>query len=146
LALQLSDVIGIHGKTVKIERSHLPAVSLVPPGMHRVDPQGYGKSTKQNQQRRRREHHHHHHHELPNVAHAGEDDDSRRKPSEENDEPAKASSAAAAAGPPQQTAVSSSTSILAFRPREMTRKSKSIKPNAKIDALPSRTMDTNDAK
>ncbi|KAL3911913.1 MAG: hypothetical protein SGILL_007094 [Bacillariaceae sp.] len=51
-ALALSDVIGIDEKSVKIERSHLPAVGLVPPGMHRVNPKGKGKSTKHNQKRK----------------------------------------------------------------------------------------------
>jgi hypothetical protein len=51
-ALGLSDVIGIDEKSVKIERSHLPAVGLVPPGMHRINPKGHGKSTKRNQKRK----------------------------------------------------------------------------------------------
>ncbi|KAL3810072.1 hypothetical protein ACHAXA_011805 [Cyclostephanos tholiformis] len=33
---------------VKIQRSHLPAVGVVPPGMHRVNPKGEGKVSKRN--------------------------------------------------------------------------------------------------
>ena len=50
-ALTLDDTLGIHEKLVKVERSHLPAVSLVPPGMHRVRPKGEGKVSKRNQKR-----------------------------------------------------------------------------------------------
>lgn len=51
-ALALSEVIGIREKLVKVDRSHMPAVGLVPPGMHRVKPQGEGKSSKKNKKRR----------------------------------------------------------------------------------------------
>mmetsp|Transcript_7847 Transcript_7847/g.19223 ORF Transcript_7847/g.19223 Transcript_7847/m.19223 type:complete len:686 (-) Transcript_7847:84-2141(-) len=54
-ALGLSDVLGIKGKSVIIERSHLPAIGLVPSGMHRINPKGEGKSTKRNQRNRKRE-------------------------------------------------------------------------------------------
>ena len=50
-ALSLDDVLGIHEKLVKVERSQIPAVSLVPPGMHRVRPKGEGKVSKRNQKR-----------------------------------------------------------------------------------------------
>ena len=50
-ALVLDDTLGIHEKLVKVERSHIPAVSLVPPGMHRVRPKGEGKVSKRNQKR-----------------------------------------------------------------------------------------------
>jgi len=53
-ALALDDVVGLHERLVKVERSHLPAVSLVPPGMHRVRPKGEGKASKRNQKRRER--------------------------------------------------------------------------------------------
>ena len=53
-ALKLSDVVGIHEKVVNVERSHVPAVSLVPPGMHRVNPKGEGKSSKRNLKRKER--------------------------------------------------------------------------------------------
>eukprot|EP00980_Cylindrotheca_fusiformis_P001505 scaffold346_cov116-Cylindrotheca_fusiformis.AAC.19 len=45
-ALELSEVLGIKEKLVKVERSHLPAAGLVPPGMHRVNPKGKGKGPK----------------------------------------------------------------------------------------------------
>ena len=45
-ALSLSDVLGIQGKSVIIERSHTPAVGLV--AMHKIKPQGEGRSTKRN--------------------------------------------------------------------------------------------------
>ena len=51
-ALALSEVIGIHEKLVKVERSHMSAVGLVPPGMHRVNPKGEGRSSKMNKKRR----------------------------------------------------------------------------------------------
>jgi hypothetical protein len=50
-ALELSEVFGINEKLVKIERSHLPAAELVPSGMHRVNPKGKGKKSKQNNSR-----------------------------------------------------------------------------------------------
>lgn len=45
-ALELHDIIGLHEKILQITRSHMPAASLVPPGMHRVRPKGEGKVTK----------------------------------------------------------------------------------------------------
>lgn len=53
-ALALDDTLGIHEKLVKVDRSHMPAVSVVPPGMHRVRAQGEGKVSKRNQKRRER--------------------------------------------------------------------------------------------
>lgn len=47
-ALELHDIIGLHEKTLQISRSHMPAASLVPPGMHRVRPKGEGKASKRN--------------------------------------------------------------------------------------------------
>ena len=47
-ALALHDTIGIHEKILLISRSHMPAASLVPPGMHRVKPKGEGKVSKRN--------------------------------------------------------------------------------------------------
>ena len=51
-ALELSDVVGIREQLIKVDRSHMPAVGLVPPGMHRVNPKGAGKSSKRNQRRK----------------------------------------------------------------------------------------------
>lgn len=47
-ALELHDIIGLHEKILQIGRSHMPAASLVPPGMHRVQPKGEGKFSKRN--------------------------------------------------------------------------------------------------
>lgn len=54
-ALALDGIIGIHEKLVVIERSYMPAVMIVPPGMHRVQPKGEGKSSKINERRKERE-------------------------------------------------------------------------------------------
>lgn len=51
-ALGLSGVIGIKERLVKVDRSHMPATGMVPPGMHRVKPQGEGNSTKRNEKRK----------------------------------------------------------------------------------------------
>jgi RNA recognition motif-containing protein len=51
-ALELSEVIGIKEKLVQVDRSHMPAASLVPPGMHRVNPKGEGKVSKRNEKRK----------------------------------------------------------------------------------------------
>ena len=51
-ALALHDTIGIHEKLLHIARSHTAAVSLVPPGMHRVQPKGQGKVSKRNERRK----------------------------------------------------------------------------------------------
>ena len=48
-ALQKDGQLEIGGKLVKIQRSHLPAVGLVPAGMHRVNPKGEGKMSKRNE-------------------------------------------------------------------------------------------------
>jgi len=48
-ALQKDGVLEIGGKLVKIQRSHLPAISVVPAGMHRVNPKGEGKMSKRNE-------------------------------------------------------------------------------------------------
>ena len=51
-ALALNDVLGLKEKVINVERSHVAAAGLVPPGMHRVNPKGEGKSTKRHQKRR----------------------------------------------------------------------------------------------
>ena len=53
-ALKLNGEVGLHEKLIKISRSHQPAVAIVPPGMHRVQPKGQGKSTKANEKRKER--------------------------------------------------------------------------------------------
>ena len=52
-ALALNDIVGLHEKLLKIDRSHMPAASLVPPGMHRVGEYGQGKVSKRNEKKRR---------------------------------------------------------------------------------------------
>ena len=47
-ALQQDGTMQVGGKVVKIQRSHMPAVGVVPPGMHRVNPKGGGKMSKRN--------------------------------------------------------------------------------------------------
>ena len=51
-AIQLSEQVGLREKLVTIDRSNTPAVSLVPPGMHRVNPKGEGRSSKRNEKRK----------------------------------------------------------------------------------------------
>ncbi|KAL7542970.1 hypothetical protein ACHAXR_012267 [Thalassiosira sp. AJA248-18] len=48
MALQKDGELEVGGKLIKIQRSHLPAVGLVPSGMHRVNPKGDGKVSKRN--------------------------------------------------------------------------------------------------
>ena len=47
-ALLKDGTLDVGGNMVKIQRSHLPAVGIVPLGMHRVKPKGEGKSSKRN--------------------------------------------------------------------------------------------------
>jgi RNA recognition motif-containing protein len=51
-ALALDDVIGLHEKIFRIERSHLPAIPLVPPGRHQVSEKGQGKHSKRNEKKK----------------------------------------------------------------------------------------------
>jgi hypothetical protein len=51
-ALALNDVIGLKERVVKVERSHIPATLIVPPGMHRVNQKGQGKYSKRNERRK----------------------------------------------------------------------------------------------
>ena len=48
MALQQDGTMQVGGKVIKIQRSHMPAVGVVPPGMHRVNPKGAGKMSKRN--------------------------------------------------------------------------------------------------
>jgi RNA recognition motif-containing protein len=48
-ALEKNGELEIGGNIVKINRSHLPAIGVVPQGMHRVNPKGEGKMSKRNQ-------------------------------------------------------------------------------------------------
>ncbi len=51
-ALLKDGTLDVSGNLVKIQRSHLPAVGVVPHGMHRVKPKGEGKSSKRNQMKK----------------------------------------------------------------------------------------------
>ena len=51
-ALQKDGMLELGGNALKIQRSHVPAVGLVPPGMHRVNPKGEGKMSKRNKIRK----------------------------------------------------------------------------------------------
>ena len=49
-ALELNDTIGLHEHLIQVERSHIPAVSsLVPPGMNRINRKGDRQSSKKDQ-------------------------------------------------------------------------------------------------
>lgn len=117
-ALQLNDVVGIDSKSVRIERSHLPAVSLVPPGQHRINPKGHGKSTKQNQRRKQE------HTTLP------EKDHEEGGNSESRQQPAPASVANAGADIKTKSPAGNTSAALLFRPRGIA--NKGGKPKAKI--------------
>jgi hypothetical protein len=47
-ALRRDGEFKVGDQPVKIQRSHLPAVGVVPPGLHRVNPKGEGKVSKRN--------------------------------------------------------------------------------------------------
>ncbi|KAG7372885.1 RNA recognition motif containing protein [Nitzschia inconspicua] len=116
-AILLSDVIGIHGKSVRIERSHLPAVSLVPPGMHRINPKGQGKSTKQNQRRK----------EIQQQQEQQQQDESKpRVPSKESKTAAQTVDASTTT-----KTISSDANPLMFRPRGVVSK-KTVRPKPKV--------------
>jgi hypothetical protein len=51
-ALALSEVVGLQEKLVTIERSHMSAVALVPPGWHRVKRKGEGRNSKFNEKKK----------------------------------------------------------------------------------------------
>ena len=53
-ALKLSEELGLREKLVKIERSNIPAAFLVPPGLHRLNPKGEGRSSKRNEKKKRK--------------------------------------------------------------------------------------------
>ncbi|KAL7544678.1 hypothetical protein ACHAWF_008050 [Thalassiosira exigua] len=51
-SLQRDGDFEVGGKTLKIQRSHLPAVGLIPSGLHRVNPKGEGKASRRNKVRK----------------------------------------------------------------------------------------------
>mmetsp|Transcript_35506 Transcript_35506/g.81214 ORF Transcript_35506/g.81214 Transcript_35506/m.81214 type:complete len:1011 (+) Transcript_35506:235-3267(+) len=48
-ALIKSGMLRVGGVVVSIHRSHMPAIGVVPPGAHRINPKGDGKHSKRNQ-------------------------------------------------------------------------------------------------
>ena len=104
-ALQLSEVIGVKGKLVKVERSHMPASTLVPPGFHRVNPKGEGRVSKRNQKRK----------EL----HANQDDSESGQKDSESSVFDQQKNVKASAN--NEKAKASGAGIIAFRPRAVTR-------------------------
>ena len=111
-ALELNDVIGINEKLVKIDRSHLPAVSLVPAGMHRVNPKGKGKNSKQNQKK------------AQTKASAPNNIESQALQN-------KISVAATEDSKPTNASNPSSMGVLAFRPRGVTQRKPKVSINKK---------------
>jgi RNA recognition motif-containing protein len=96
-ALALSEIIGIREKLVTVDRYHMPAVGLIPPGMHRVNPKGEGSFSKRNQKRKE---------QWMGTEHASTERAS--EPESKQDHQSKTN---------DKTAKSSGMSVLAFRPR-----------------------------
>jgi RNA recognition motif. (a.k.a. RRM, RBD, or RNP domain) len=106
-ALALHDVIGLNERVLHVERSHIPAALIVPPGMHRVSEKGQGKYSKRNERRK----------DLVSAHKGGSAEDQQMT------EPGDASQGAEAAptenssvGAPAKPA-EASVSVLSFRPR-----------------------------
>mmetsp|Transcript_52416 Transcript_52416/g.126869 ORF Transcript_52416/g.126869 Transcript_52416/m.126869 type:complete len:1087 (+) Transcript_52416:116-3376(+) len=113
-ALALSGEIGVHEKVIKVERSHVAAAGIVPPGMHRIKPKGQGKSTKRNEMRKKHQTDH-----TKTVDDTKESNSTNESLKSEQD--SKESTAAPEVSKP---------SVLAFRPRGVSSTAK--KPKAKI--------------
>jgi RNA recognition motif-containing protein len=117
-ALELDDVVGIREKVVNVGRSHVPASSIVPPGMHRVIPMGEGKSSKRNQKRREQK-----------LGVADVDKNQTAKPvppSSEKKKEAKEESKVSAKAQP------TAFNLLAFRPRSVGRSKAQRKPKLSL--------------
>jgi len=110
-ALALDDIIGLHEKVLRIERSHQPAATLVPPGMHRVNPKGDGKHSKRNEKKREAKAHF-----------DGEDSHLQPETPSGNTVAAIGSETPPAQGAAHAESTASSLSVLAFRPRGLQRK------------------------
>jgi hypothetical protein len=112
-ALTLNDLIGIHERLINVDRSHVPAVGLVPPGMHRVKPKGEGKSSKRNQKKREGKLSKDETHEDVTMKDENaKDDESKREV-------------------PGKAAATDSASILSFRPRGVARRKPKISLESK---------------
>lgn len=122
-ALELNDVISVREKLITIERSHMPAVSLIPPGMHRISPVGEGKVSKRNLKARNKsdvkltdpQNQQH----DPIMAQSGGGKNSDHDLSDDRDHTLEPASAAAFQFETKTTSFvpTPSTNILAFRPR-----------------------------
>jgi RNA recognition motif-containing protein len=134
-ALALSGEIGINEKVIKVERSHVAAVGIVPPGMHRVNPRGHGKSTKRNS--KQKDHNHEHQKEESEAP-----DNAQGANSGDGSENSNADKKAPSGDPNDKDEGSSTNSkkpnILAFRPRGVS--STARKPKAKL-ALSTKTSE-----
>lgn len=146
-ALLLSETVGIHEKLICVVRSHLPAISLVPAGRHRVVDKGIGKKSKLNAKKAAEKERH------IDVLAVGTDVDGdakmvdqmiveevngndtlkkEREPSNQNrnGSPKEEQPKHISAAPKEKK--KSSNSLLAFRPRGVARKTK-VALNAKAD-------------
>mmetsp|Transcript_18405 Transcript_18405/g.36922 ORF Transcript_18405/g.36922 Transcript_18405/m.36922 type:complete len:1032 (-) Transcript_18405:76-3171(-) len=104
-ALLMDGTLDVGGKLIKIQRSHLPAVGIVPQGMHRVKPKGEGKSSKRNEMKK-----------GPKL----QVDTSEERMDCDNGGDLKSSKISGASN--VETPSSISLSVLSFKPRNMKRK------------------------
>ena len=109
-ALALDDVIGLHEKVLRIERSHQPAATLVPPGMHRVNPKGDGKHSKRNEKKREAK------------AHVDGEDSRQESAKPPSGKAVAAISSETPSAQGEHAGTASGLSVLAFRPRGLQRK------------------------
>ncbi|CAB9505360.1 expressed unknown protein [Seminavis robusta] len=117
--LALDQQVVLNDKTLRIERSHVPAVGLVPPGMHRPKHSSSKPKSTTDQ--------------------AGEDKGTKPSNSEQRTKPP---------APKKETKGSSSVTVLAFRPRGVGKKQngpKRSKPKVKL-AMPSDKSNEPDTK
>jgi RNA recognition motif-containing protein len=110
-ALQFSEELGIRENLIKVERSHLPAAGLVPPGMHRVNAMGEGRRSRQNEKRREKR--------TEGDETAGEHKESKAKEPE-----SKAQKVPDGKAKGDEASRDTRTSVLAFRPRGVTHSTK----------------------
>lgn len=123
MALALDDLLGLNEKIVKVERSHMPAATLIPPGMHRIRPKGEGKGSKRNQKRRERyssvddeDRTHDTTQSVAGTVVADINDGTRNRETSQHDV-----AAAAAADKQKKSTRSTSATVLSFRPRGVTK-------------------------
>ena len=109
-ALALNGEIGLHEKLISVARSHQPAVSFVPPGMHRINAKGSGKNTKRNEKRRER---------RMGEEKKRENNDAESSPLTEKNKNGSKNDAST-----ETMATSSTANILSFRPRNVKTKPK----------------------